>query len=253
MSVECLNKTELHDLEPVLSDYVLGAVHYKCDSHTTPNHFMNSMKSWLQSKGVAFEINQQVTDFTLNGKQIVAVKTQTSVFEADEFVLASGSWTSNLASLLRLKIPIQGGKGYSMDVFRPTGITIPTILVEAKVAITPMDKFTRFAGTMEFSGNNDVVKKERVNALANAVKKYYSDVELIQEEKNNATSGLRPVSPDGVPYIGKTSKYTNLTVASGHAMMGWSLGPITGKLVAEIIGNKKTSVDLAPLSPERFN
>ncbi|WNH09861.1 NAD(P)/FAD-dependent oxidoreductase [Thalassobellus suaedae] len=120
-------------------------------------------------------------------------------------------------------MPIQGGKGYSMDVHRPTGITIPTILLEAKAAITPMDGFTRFAGTMEFSGNNTLVKKERVEALANAAKKYYKNIEINEEERANATSGLRPVSPDGVPFIGKTSKYNNLTIAAGHAMMGWSL------------------------------
>tara|TARA_R110002049_G_scaffold38978_6_gene120455 strand:- start:54659 stop:55903 length:1245 start_codon:yes stop_codon:yes gene_type:complete len=252
LDVTCLNKAELHDLEPVLSEYVTGAVHYKCDAHTTPNHFMDSMKVWLHSKGVVFETNHQITNFVIKDNKVVSANAKNAVFEADEFVLAIGSWTSSLAASLKLNIPVQGGKGYSMDVFRPTGITMPTILVEAKVAITPMDKFTRFAGTMEFSGNNSIVKKERVNALANAVKSYYTDVEINQNEKDTATSGLRPVSPDGLPFIGKTSKYSNLTIAAGHAMMGWSLGPITGKLVAETIANKKTSVNLAPLFPERF-
>jgi D-amino-acid dehydrogenase len=139
-----------------------------------------------------------------------------------------------------------------MDVHRPTGITIPAILVEAKSAITPMDSFTRFAGTMEFSGNNTIIRKKRVDALANAAKTYYKLVEITEAEKQKATSALRPVSPDGLPFIGKTSKYDNLTVASGHAMMGWSLGPITGKLITETVSNKKTSFDLSALSPERF-
>lgn len=252
LDVSCLSKEELHNIEPVFSDHVIGAVHYKCDSHTTPNNFMNSMKDWLHANGVIFKLNQKVKDFTVKGKKIAAVKTQNTTFEADHFVLASGSWTSNLASLLQLNIPIQGGKGYSMDVYRPTGIKLPAILVEAKAAITPMENFTRFAGTMEFSGNNNIVRKKRVEALANAVKNHYKDFEIDQNEKNNAISGLRPVSPDGIPFIGKTSKYNNLTIAAGHAMMGWSLGPITGKLVTELIANKKPSVDLTPLSPERF-
>ncbi|KJD33882.1 amino acid dehydrogenase [Tamlana nanhaiensis] len=252
LDVSVLNKTELHELEPVLSDKVIGAVHYKCDSHMTPNHFMPKMKAWLEQHGVVFKINETVTDFSIKNNAITSVTTQNSTYEADNFVLASGSWTTELASKLKLNIPVQGGKGYSMDVQRPTGITIPTILLEAKVAITPMDTFTRFAGTMEFSGNNTFVRKERVEALANAVKNYYTDVEINPEERANATSGLRPVSPDGVPFIGKTSKYNNLTVAAGHAMMGWSLGPITGQLVAELVANKKTSVNVDPLSPERF-
>ncbi|WP_111309924.1 NAD(P)/FAD-dependent oxidoreductase [Confluentibacter sediminis] len=252
LDVTCLNKEELHKIQPVLSDNVIGAVHYKCDSHMTPNHFMATIKTWLENNGVMFKINQEVKDFTVKNNQIISVATQNDVYEADDFVLASGSWTSHLASKLNLNVPIQGGKGYSMDVHRPTGITIPTILLEAKAAITPMNGFTRFAGTMEFSGNNTVVRKERVEALANAAKKYYKAIEINEAERANATSGLRPVSPDGVPFIGKTSKYNNLTIAAGHAMMGWSLGPITGKLVTELIENKHTSVNLNPLSPERF-
>ncbi len=247
-----LSKEELHKIQPVLSDKVLGAVHYTCDAHMTPNQFMKGMKTWLKSKGVIFEYNQVVDSFLLDGNCISAVKTQDSVFEADAFVLASGSWTSQLAKSLKLNIPIQGGKGYSMDVHRPTGITLPTILVDARAAITPMEGFTRFAGTMEFSGNNCTVRKERVNALANAVKEHYREVEINENEKQNAASGLRPVSPDGLPFIGRTSKYSNLTIAAGHAMMGWSLGPITGKLIADEIDNRSTSINLDPISPDRY-
>ncbi|WP_036379685.1 FAD-binding oxidoreductase [Muricauda sp. MAR_2010_75] len=247
-----LSKEEVHKMQPVFSDDVIGAVHYKCDAHMTPNYFMAQMKTWLKSKGVIFEFNQTVEEFVVKNKKITAIKTKDEVFEADEFVLASGTWTSKLAKSLNLYVPVQGGKGYSMDVSRNTGITMPAILVDAKVAVTPMEGFTRFAGTMEFSGNNNIVRKERVEALAGAVKNYYADFEINQDEKDRATSGLRPVSPDGLPYIGKTSKYDNLTIAAGHAMMGWSLGPITGKLVTEGITKKRASLDLKPLSPERF-
>ncbi|WMI65229.1 FAD-dependent oxidoreductase [Aestuariibaculum sp. YM273] len=252
LDVTCLNKEDVHQLEPVLSDNVIGGVHFKCDSHMTPNHFMVDLKKWLEKNGVTFKVNQEVIDFTTQGNTITSVITNKATYEANDFVLASGSWTTPLAKKLNLNIPIQGGKGYSMDVYRHTGITIPTILVEARSAITPMDGFTRFAGTMEFSGNNTLVRKERVEALANAVKTYYQDIEINEEERNKATSGLRPVSPDGLPFIGKTSTFKNLTIAAGHAMMGWSLGPITGKLVTQLVEDKKTSVNVNPLSPERF-
>ncbi|WP_067029407.1 NAD(P)/FAD-dependent oxidoreductase [Allomuricauda sp. CP2A] len=252
LDASVLSKEEVHKMQPVFSDDVIGAVHYKCDAHMTPNHFMEQMKTWLSSQGVVFEFNQTAEEFLVKDNKITAVKTKDAVFGADEFVLASGTWTSKLVRSLNLYVPVQGGKGYSMDVRRDTGITMPAILVDAKVAVTPMEGFTRFAGTMEFSGNNAIVRKERVEALATAVKRYYADFEINKEEKDKATSGLRPVSPDGLPYIGKTSKYGNLTIAAGHAMMGWSLGPITGKLVAEGITKTVPSVDLKPLSPERF-
>lgn len=248
-----LSKDEVRKIQPAFSDEVIGAIHYKCDAHMTPNYFMEQMKTWLKSQGVVFEFNQAVEEFMVKDKKITALKTKDAVFGADDFVLTSGTWTYALAKSLNLYVPVQGGKGYSMDVRRNTGITMPAILVDAKVAVTPMEDFTRFAGTMEFSGNNNIVRKERVEALADAVKSYYSDFEINQEEKDSATSGLRPVSPDGLPYIGKTSKYNNLTIASGHAMMGWSLGPITGKLVTECISKIRPSLDLKPLSPERFS
>jgi D-amino-acid dehydrogenase len=253
LDVSVLSKEALHEIQPVFSDKVKGAVHYKCDAHMTPHHFMQQLKDWLLSQGVRFRMGQKVEDVIVEGKKIVAMKTHNTVFEADGFVLACGSWTSKLASTIGLNIPIQGGKGYSMDVNRPTGITLPTILVDARMAITPMDGFTRFAGTMEFSGNNDTIQRERVEALAKAVKAHYQNIEILQAEKDRATSGLRPVSPDGLPYIGKTSKYSNLVIASGHAMMGWSLGPITGKLVAQEMANAQPLIDLSPLSPDRFN
>ncbi len=252
LEVDCLSKKALHELEPVFSDHVTGAVHYKCDSHTTPNEFMGQLKSWLVTMGANFELRQQVKGFQVQNGHITGVETQNNLFTADEYVLASGSWTSPLVRSLGLYIPVQGGKGYSMDVYRETGIAVPAILVEAKVAVTPMKGFSRFAGTMEFSGNNSLVRRERVEALASAVKKYYRSVEIQPKEKEGAVSGLRPVSPDGLPFIGKTLKYDNLTLAAGHAMMGWSLGPITGKLVTQGITKEKTTVDLRPFRPERF-
>src|SRR5690606_5605244 len=136
-------------------------------------------------------------------------------------------------------IPIQGGKGYSTNVYRPLDVSIPAILVEAKVAVTPMDGFTRFAGTMEFSGNNTFIRKNRVEAIAKAVNTYYPEIKLSEEEKAAAVSGLRPVSPDGLPFIGRSGLYKNLTLGAGHGMMGWSLGPITGKLITQTISQKK--------------
>jgi D-amino-acid dehydrogenase len=128
---------------------------------------------------------------------------------------------------------------------------MPAILMEAKMAVTPMNGFTRFAGTMEFSGNNDVVRKERVLAIANGAHSFYPDLEINSSEIESAKTGLRPVSPDGLPYIGKSASIKNLTFATGHAMMGWSLGPVTGKLVSELINDKKTSMNIAAFSPER--
>jgi len=246
-----LNIEELKAIEPNVNINAKGATYFKCDSHSTPNEFMESIKAYLKRVGVQFYINETVEDLEVKNGKIKAIKTNKQILKADEFVLAAGSWSYLLSKKLGLKLLLQAGKGYRINTVQETGITIPSILVEKKVAVTPMNGFTRFAGTMEIAGINHDIRKERVEAIANAATKFYPKIKLSPEEKNLAACGLRPVSADGLPYIGKSSKCANLTIATGHAMMGWSMGPATGKLVAEIISNKKTSMNLDMFHPDR--
>lgn len=251
LEVSSLNKKELDTLQPNVTMNVKGAIHYECDGHTTPTEFMKKMLEYLKRSGVIIKTNEEVIDLSTENSRIIKVTTNKNYYSPEEVVMAAGSWSDNLSKKLKIKLPIQAGKGYRINVPRPTGITIPAILMEAKVAVTPMAEYTRFAGTMEFSGINDVIRKQRVEVIANATTEFYPEIKISEAEKLDAKSGLRPVSPDGLPYIGKSSSLKNLTVATGHAMMGWSLGPVTGKLVSEIISDKKTSMDINGFSPNR--
>jgi D-amino-acid dehydrogenase len=237
--------------EPTADLNVKGAVYFDCDAHMTPSDFMPEMVTYLKSKGVQILANEEVKDIEVSNQVISKLITDKGIYTANEVVLAAGSWSPLLTKKLGLKIPIQAGKGYRINVERETNITIPSILCEAKVAVTPMTGFTRFAGTMEIDGINHNINPARVNAIADAATNFYNGLEISQKEKKEAECGLRPCSPDGLPYIGKSSKCNNLTIAAGHAMMGWSLGPATGKLVTEIISNNKPSLDLNPFHPDR--
>jgi len=251
LEAEALNLEQLKILEPEIELDVAGAIHYECDGHTTPTEFMPKMVAYLKKAGVKLMPNEEVQRIAVSGTSIQNVITDLNEYKADEVVMAAGSWTGKLAKQIDLKIPLQAGKGYRINVERNTGIHYPAVLMEAKVAVTPMKGFTRFSGTMEFSGINQKIRKERVEAIANAARQYYIGLEFRAEEKAAAQSGLRPVSPDGLPYIGRSEKYTNLSFATGHAMMGWSLGPATGLLVSEIISGKRTSMDISPFHPDR--
>ena len=246
-----VSASEIKELEPNVEINAIGAAYFKCDHHTTPHEFMIGLKSVLKNKGVQFYTNERVIDLEVNNNTIKSIKTDKQVIEADEFVLAAGSWSNMLSKKLGIKLLLQAGKGYRVNSESETGITIPAILAEAKVAITPMNGFTRFAGTMEIAGINQNINKVRVEAIANAAKRYYPNIELTAEEKDNAACGLRPVSPDGLPYIGKSKKCNNLTIAAGHAMMGWSMATATGKLVSEIISEQNLSLDINPFHPDR--
>ena len=247
-----VNRDEIRRLEPNVKINAIGAAYFKCDHHTTPHEFMKELKQYLRSAGVTFYINEKVNDIEVTGSKIVSLKTNKQILKADEFVLAAGSWSSLLSKKLGLRLLLQAGKGYRINTEKDTGITIPAILAEAKAAVTPMNGFTRFAGTMEIAGINHNINEVRVEAIADAATRYYPNVHLTEEEKDNAACGLRPVSPDGLPYIGKSKKCDNLTIATGHAMMGWSMGTATGKLVSEIVSEQKTSLDLEPFHPDRI-
>ncbi len=253
LKVENLSKEEVQKIESNIDINIKGAVYYHSDAHMTPNEFMPKLKAYLKKKGVSILENEEVLDIVVASDKIKAIKTKNLNAKADEFVIATGAWSQNFAKKLGIKIPIQAGKGYRINVNKETNITIPAILMEAKVAVTPMNGFTRFAGTMEIGGINHKINPIRVHAIANAAEKYYPNLNINQQEREEAQCGLRPLSPDGLPYIGKSSKCKNVTFATGHAMMGWSLGPATGKLVSEIISDKKYSLSLSPFAIDRFS
>ena len=254
LEVSELNKNELDKIEPNIQIDAKGAIHYECDGHTTPTEFMPKMLHYLKSVGVVIKKKETVLDMELVNGNVTQVITDKASYKADEVVIAAGSWSGELSKKLNIKLSLQAGKGYRINVERHTGIGMPAILMESKMAVTPMEGFTRFAGTMEFTGINDVVRKERVLAIANGAKRFYPELDIKQTEIDSAKTGMRPVSPDGLPYIGRSKNCTNLIFATGHAMMGWSLGPATGKLISEIVADKKTAMNIDPFRPERrFN
>ena len=174
-------------------------------------------------------------------------------FAADEFILCGGSWSPVLARELGLKIPIQAGKGYSLTLTQPRELPqLCSIFTEARVAVTPMGASLRFGGTMEIAGLNEDINPVRVQGIIKSVPKYFPKFTPEDFDGIQPWRGLRPCSPDGLPYLGRTAKFSNLILATGHAMMGMSLSPITGQLVSEIVSGEKPSFDLNLLSPDRF-
>src|SRR4030095_6568554 len=171
---------------------------------------------------------------------------------ADEFVLAAGSWSSEVLRPLDCKLPLQGGKGYSFTVPNPPQLPrLCSILSEAHVAVTPMGSSLRIGGTMEFAGLDRSVSVRRTQAIAAAAAQYFPALRAQDIAQVRPWAGLRPCSPDGLPYIGGFAPYSNLCVAAGHAMLGISLAPITGQLVSQVLAGEQTRIALEPLSPRR--
>ncbi|MCW3464641.1 NAD(P)/FAD-dependent oxidoreductase [Chitinophaga nivalis] len=248
-----LNRADLQALEPQIEMDVLGGVHYRCDAHLSPHELMPQLITHLQRKGVQFLPNTKVTGIKTAQGKIKTVMAGTTAYESDLFVLAAGSWTPEVAQLAGIRIPMMPGKGYSVTLDAPKlNLNIPAILCEARVALTPMRQQLRYGGTMEVAAVNDRINMNRVAGIVDSVQQYFPNLPVTMPEKEAVWSGCRPCSPDGLPFIGYSQQYSNLLLAGGHAMMGLSLGPATGKLLAQLAGQQPTSVSLKAFSPARF-
>ena len=255
-----LSKAELDALEPQTRIIGLGAILFKCDAHCYPNRLMQNLIVYLEKIGVKLQRNEAVTGFEKSGNKINKVFTTDSngankkEYIADEVIVATGSWSRETAALLDVKIPLMPGRGYSITLENsPYKVNYPAVLVEGRAAITPMDgNKIRFGGTMEITSHKTPPRMNRVQGILDAVKRFYPDFNVPLPSMDKIWYGYRPCSADGLPYIGRTKKLDNLVVATGHSMLGLSLGAGTGKLVDEIINHKPSSMDLSPFAVERF-
>lgn len=248
-----LSAEEVQKLEPDVKVKVRGGVYFPGDGHLTPQALVSQLITFLKVRGVTFQTQTTVEDFIIESERIKLIKTSKGEFYFDEVVIAAGSWSGLLAAKLDLSLPMQAGKGYSFTLQKvEKNIRIPSIFLEARVAITPMGDTLRFGGTMEISGVDHTISMNRVKGIVDSIPRYYPDMKVAMPMKENVWHGLRPCSPDGLPYIGRSKKIRNLILATGHSMMGVSLGPGTGKLISEIVNQENPSISLDTFMPERF-
>jgi len=254
MDAELLDLKGVQALEPDLDLDVLGGVYFPGDAHLYPNLLMKQMKLKLRSNGVRFIGKARIVDFLINGNKISKLYADSGrEFKVDHVLLSSGSWSAKLLKKAGVKLLLQDGKGYSITLEKPSlRPRIPTILSEAKVAITPMGDDLRIGGTLEISGLSPKINMRRVEGILESIPKYYKNVDVPFSADTPIWKGYRPCTPDGMPYLGGSPNLSNLTIGTGHGMMGLSLGPATGKLLAEHITGAETSLDLSAYRVDRF-
>jgi D-amino-acid dehydrogenase len=253
IAAEVLDAKATAQREPGVRMDVAGSVFFPGDCHLSPNRFMSAMRGRLEKSGVQFRWGEDVSAARTDSGRLEALQTKAGEIRADEFVLCAGSWSPQFARQLGLKLPMQAGKGYSLTLPKPRQLPQTcAILMEARLAVTPMGSALRFGGTMEIAGLNEEINPARVRGIIKSVPKYYPDFTPEDFAGIKPWCGLRPCSPDGLPYVGRTGRCANLTIATGHAMMGLSLGPVTGQLVAQIISGVDPFIDIGQLSPDRY-
>ena len=253
LKVERLHKDAVQQLEPDVELNVAGAVLFKDDCHFNPGKMMIALKKYLETKAVHFLLNTTVTGFERSNKNISAIITDKGIFTAEQIVIATGSWLPVITKMMGIKLLLQPGKGYSYTYdYVEKNIKYPAILVDGRCAITPWGQQLRIGGTMELSGINNKVMISRMQGIYNSAKDFYPGLKIDFPPADKIWNGLRPVTPDGLPYIGRVSNFDNVIVAGGHAMLGISEGTGTGKLVSELMQQKKTSIDMEAFKVSRF-
>jgi D-amino-acid dehydrogenase len=242
---------ELPGVEPALKGGLAGGWYYRSDAHLRPDKLMASWRKLLEARGAVIHENCELRRFVREGGRAAAVETSLGPIPADAFVIATGAMTPMLSGRLGCRIPIQPGKGYSITMPRPAVCpAIPLIFPETRVAVTPMRSGYRLGSMMEFAGYDQSIKPGRIELLKRGAEPYLREpwAHPIKEQ----WFGWRPMTPDGRPIIDRSPALSNVVIAAGHNMLGLSMAPATGKLVAEMLGGSPPHIDPSPYSAARF-
>jgi D-amino-acid dehydrogenase len=246
-----VSREEAHELEPALLPQVIGGVYYPRDGHIDPQKFVAGLAEKAQGLGAQVWTKTEAMRFETSNGKVRAVHTTRGIFHPKQVVLATGSWSPEVARSLNLRLPIQAAKGYSVTMENPAVTPrLPLLLAEARTVVNPLGHALRIAGTLELAGMDFSFHARRLEAIQRKSRAYLPGLDTAKVLE--IWRGLRPCTPDGLPIISRSSQFENLIVAAGHAMLGMSLGPITGKLVSQLSLHEKTDLDVTMLRLGRF-
>lgn len=249
---QVLTAQQVLALEPNLTKKIAGGILLPAERHVRPESLTGGLAKWLKKNGVQFKTETEVKELHRRENSIIGARCDEGWIEADAFLLTAGAWSGQLAKQLEYHIPMTAGKGYSITISAPSlPFTHPLHLADAKAGITPFEGALRIGGTMELSGINTNIDKQRAQNIRTSIARYVDDE--LKGANEFVWTGMRPMTPDSLPVLGRIPGWKNGFVATGHAMMGISLSLPTGRVMADLIGRGETDIDLGYFSPGRFN
>lgn len=251
LPVELLDADQIMAREPSLRDGAVGGYFHALDAQLRPDRYVAELSRIVREQGVVISEDTEVSAIERDGSKITKVHTTRGTWRAREIVLALGAWSPTFARQTGLRIPIQPGKGYSITYSRPTICPRqPLVLKEASVCVTAWRDGYRLGSTMEFSGYDRRLNRLRLDAIRSSASRYLIEPEGPQRLEE--WYGWRPMTPDDMPLIGRAPGLDNLTIATGHGMLGVSMAATTGMLVAEMLQGRPCCIDPTPFDPARF-
>ena len=240
---------EIRKLVPALTDHVKAGFSLPGDRSLDPRHFVDSLISVLRSRGVTFVENAPIASIGHSDGRIRFLTTGMGRIEGEQFVIAAGAGSDQVARHLGLRLAVVPGQGYNVVLPSTPQLDRPVIVEEVHAVATPLSDRIRLGGTMEFTGPNSSFDGRRVDAIITSMQKFF---DLEWDKRSETWSGSRPMSPDGMPLIGRPRNWSNLIIAAGHGMYGLTLAPATGLAVSQLLLDGRAAVDLTPFDPDRF-
>jgi D-amino-acid dehydrogenase len=252
-----LTGAELRDLEPALSrraeaGYLIGE-----ERHIDPALLTAGLAGLARKSGAEIWEQTGVSRLDSTGRRVRAVVADDGSRSVESVVLAGGATCGTLLRPLGVRLPLTAGKGYSFLRRLRTLPRRPIHLGDIKVAVTPFARGLRIAGTMELSGNNETLRRSRAQAIARGTARYFDGWDELEPGSNGREPeelwvGRRPLTPDGLPILDRADPYENLYVATGHSMLGITLGPASGKALAGYVLSGQRPELLEPFRLRRF-
>jgi len=251
VTAQRIEGADLPEFDAGLKPTLAGAFHYPDDASVRPDMLTRAWADLLREDGVRFIENCELQDVRRSAGRVMALKTSKGEMEAGRFVFAMGAWSARWASQLQCRIPVQPGKGYSVTMSRPESCpTHPILFPEHKVGFSVFGGGIRLGSMMEFAGYDESIPPRRIRQLRESARPYLTA--SVDGEAQESWFGWRPMTWDSLPIIGGLPKHENAFLATGHNMLGLSLAPATGKLIAEMATGEKTHIDAMPFSPTRW-
>jgi D-amino-acid dehydrogenase len=249
--VEILDGDATMAMEPALIGPVSGAVYLPDDRSIPPEPALSDLVERVTAAGVTLLANREVLGLDTRGGLVTRLRTSSGDVDTTELVLAAGAWTGRLARQLGERVPVIAGRGLSMTVDRPaSGPVRPLLLGEDHVAVAPMGDVLRLSAWFQLNNFDTAISRERIARLERIARRRIRLDDTLTVRRRSA--GLRPVTPDGVPIIGRSARWRNVTIAAGHSMTGLTHGPGTGRLVAQLVCGETPDIALDRFSPSRF-
>ncbi len=251
IKAQIMTADETRTFEPALSDAIVGGVFYPEEAQCDPERFMLAAADAAVSAGAVLCTRAEVLDATVSNGRVVRLETTIGDIVPGQVVVANGAWTGELGRRLGLAIPVQGGKGYHVDLApSERDPAVPVYLQEARVIATPYADRLRLAGTLQLTGLSMRMDRVRVQATLRSGMRTLRGIDAARVTE--VWRGIRPCTPDGLPILGRSERLANVVFATGHAMKGLHLAPETGRVIAQVTLDEPVTRDLVPFSPDRF-